>query len=524
MAAMSTADPAGPVLDTETLSAIVVSEGRPPTVPGLTVLWHTDLDRVGERVAFTELACAGEVELSRTTPRFRAPGSSERRPLADPHISRRPLRLVRTAGGDLELRRAASGTETILDGRPLGAVQRVESARLQRGAVLVLGGCACLLLHELQPTPPPALPRHDLVGDSTALAVLRAQVERLTEVEAPVLLRGATGTGKELVARAVHAVSRRRAARFVSVNMGAVPAELAAGELFGAAKGAFTGAVRPRSGYFQHAHGGSLFLDEIGETPPEVQALLLRVLEDGEVQPLGDVRPRRVDARLIAATDADLERAVAERRFRAPLLHRLGGYVIHLPPLRDRLDDLGRLLAHFLRRELSDVGAASRLRPGDDAHPWLAAAAVARLADHDWPGNVRELRNVARRLALEAHDLATVPMSLIDELTIASNADSDQASRPRYRPVDAVPEDEIVAQLAAHDWRILPAAKALGMSRTSLYKRVETSPRLTTAAQLGKREVAVAFTRAGGDLDRMVAELRVSRPALRRRLRELGIG
>src|SRR5262249_34932398 len=156
------------------------------------------------------------------------------------------------------------------------------------------------------------------------------------------------GTGKELVARAIHESGRRRGAVCLSVNMGAIPPSLATSELFGAVRGAYTGAVRDHLGYFQRAHGGTLFLDEIGETPPEVQVMLLRVLEPGEVQRVGSPQTQKVDVRLIAATDADLERALHEGRFRAPLLHRLSGYEIYIPPLRERRDDFGRLLFHFL--------------------------------------------------------------------------------------------------------------------------------------------------------------------------------
>jgi two-component system nitrogen regulation response regulator GlnG len=168
-------------------------------------------------------------------------------------------------------------------------------------------------------------------------------------VNAPVLLRGESGTGKELVAHAIHEASPRRTGPYVAVNMAAIPPSLAAAELFGATRGAFTGADHDRPGYFSRAHRGTLFLDEIGETAPEVQALLLRVLEAGEVQAVGGLEPRRVDVRVLAATDADLQGMTAMDRFRAPLLHRLMAGYLQVPALRARREDFGRLLYAFLR-------------------------------------------------------------------------------------------------------------------------------------------------------------------------------
>jgi two-component system nitrogen regulation response regulator GlnG len=176
-----------------------------------------------------------------------------------------------------------------------------------------------------------------------------------------VLLRGETGTGKELAARALHDAGPRRRRGFLAVNMGAVPPTLAAAELFGAARGAFTGADQKRIGYFTRADGGTLFLDEIGETPAEVQILLLRALDNREIQPVGGGDPQPVDVRLIAATDADLEGAMAAVRFRSTLLHRLSGYEIFLPQLRDRREDFGRLFLHFLSQELEATGQTGRL-------------------------------------------------------------------------------------------------------------------------------------------------------------------
>ena len=244
------------------------------------------------------------------------------------------------------------------------------------------------------------------MGESEGLVELRREIRRVADLEIPVLLRGETGTGKELMARAIHRAGRRREKPYLSVNLGAIPPTLAASELFGAAKGAFTGAVRPHSGYFPRAHDGTLFLDEIGEAPPEVQVMLLRVLENGEIQHLGVQETQTVDVRMIAATDLDLETATDEGSFRAPLLHRLAGYEIVVPPLRERRDDFGRLLLDFLREELEAVGEAQRLER--ERSEWLPVSIVARLARHDWPGNVRQLKNAARQIVIGSRGSDTV--------------------------------------------------------------------------------------------------------------------
>ncbi|MEM6456888.1 MAG: sigma 54-interacting transcriptional regulator, partial [Acidobacteriota bacterium] len=322
-------------------------------------------------------------------------------------------------------------------------------------------------------------------------------------------------------------------------------------ELFGAEKGAFTGADRARSGRFARADGGTVFLDEIGETPAEVQVLLLRVLETGRLRAVGGDADRTVDVRWIAATDADLDAAIQAGSFRAPLLHRLSGYEIRLPPLRARRDDFGLLLRHFLAQELETVGESHRLVQTDDERlrgrrPWLPAALVARLARYAWPGNVRQLRNVARQLVIANRGRAQLQMTpelarrlgLIDA-PIELHADGDPAAvasapaaappptppRPRqsYRPPEDVSEDELIETLRAHAFRLKPAAKALGISRTSLYALIARSDRVRKARDLDRPTIEQALADHDGDLGPAAAALEVSRDGLRRRMTELGI-
>jgi two-component system nitrogen regulation response regulator GlnG len=506
-------------------------------VPALTILAHPMVERVGERVLLPALASGRPVLLSRQAPLFAQPESAEARPLADLHVSRQPVSLTpEGTAGSVHIGAAPAGSR--FEVLSAGLRNELGPADLERGVPLVLGGRVALLLHFLPTVQPRPLDPCGLIGDSAAVVELRAAIQRASALAAPVLLRGETGTGKELVARAIHQASARRTGPYLTLNLGAVPPSLAASELFGAARGAFTGADRRREGYFERADGGTLFLDEVGEAPAEVQALLLRVLENGEIQPVGADAPRRVDVRVVAATDADLEKLVADGRFRAPLLHRLQGDRILLPPLRARRDDVGRLLVHFLRQELAAAGAEPLLdSPGARGRPWLPARLVARLAAADWPGNVRELRNVARRLAsgataaapaelppdLEAA-LSSAPASTPDAEPAAAPPDSRKPRSRRFRAMSELTEDEVLAALQADRFNLTRAADRLGISRTALYGWVEHRPDLRKASALTREEIAAALASAGGDVDAAADRLGVSRHGLRLRRSTLGLG
>ena len=510
-------------------------------VPGLTVLAHPDAQRVGDRVLLAGLPAGREEPVSRREPRFSAPGSGVLRPLADPFVSRRPLRL--TPGpepGSIVLDCREAGTAVTAGSQPIAGERVFSAAEIERGVVLLLAQRVALLLSLLEPVGQADQPSFGLVGESAAMQQLRREIRRVAPLDVAVLLRGETGTGKELVAQALHEASPRRSRPFFAVNMGAVPATLAAAELFGAARGAYTGAERKRDGYFQRADGGTLFLDEVGETSPEVQVLLLRALETQEIQPVGSEETRRVDVRLVAATDSDLERAVQAGRFRAPLVHRLAGYEIRVPPLRQRRDDFGRLLFHFLREELAGHGDDGRLATPPEGRPWLPAGLVARLAELDWPGNVRQLRNAARQLVIAGRDAGEPGMWLQAERlfqeaarTVAADdepthnersAPPARESRKRYRPAEEVTEDELIAALRAHRWRIQRAAAELGISRGSLYDRIEKSSQIRKAVDLSREEIEECRERCGGDLDAMVAVFEVSKRGLQRRMTQLGMG
>ncbi|MCW3474143.1 sigma-54-dependent transcriptional regulator [Limobrevibacterium gyesilva] len=251
----------------------------------------------------------------------------------------------------------------------------------------------------------PAGEADDLIGNSAAMRQVQKQIGMLADAGTTVLITGETGTGKEVVARALHRHGRRAGRPFVAVNCAAIPADLLESQLFGHARGAFTGAVADRTGSFREADGGTLFLDEIGDMAPPLQAKLLRVLQDRVVTPVGG-KPVPVDVRILAATHQDLEARVREGRFREDLFWRLGVVPIHLPPLRERLADILPLAEHFLA-----------LAAGSAAPKQLSADAAARLLSHPWPGNVRELRNameraaaLARRPVITGTDLAFLRM------------------------------------------------------------------------------------------------------------------
>jgi two-component system, NtrC family, nitrogen regulation response regulator GlnG len=530
-------------LDSETRSRVQAAE-RPdpdPQVPGLTILCHPDVRRIGERVALVDLLSRREVAVSRLGPLFSAPDATTRRPLADPYLSRRPFQLLPAKGSAAKEKGAVllrdPGGEVLVEGEPVAGERLLSAAELADGVTLLLAERVCLLLHLLHPSPQKRLPRFAMIGDSPAMIRLRQAIQQIAELSLPVLLRGETGTGKELVARALHDASPRRARPYLAVNMGAIPTALVAAELFGAARGAYTGADRRREGYFERANGGTLFLDEIGEVPAEIQIALLRVLETGEAQPVGD-QPRRVDVRVIAAPDADLEAKVATGELRAPLLHRLGACQITLPPLRERRDDIGRLLVHFLAEELAVLGSDHLLRANDprDA-PWLSASLVARLTAAPWPGNVRQLRNVARQLAASCHHepAARITEAIAQQLASPrpesraadpAPLDSPEPQTPRrktFRRPEEVSEEEVSEALRANRWRLQPAAAQLGVSRTALYGLIDRFPSIRKPRDLSRDEIARCYEEHAGDLEAMVDVLRVSRKGLKRRMTELGL-
>jgi two-component system response regulator AtoC len=302
-----------------------------------------------------------------------------------------------------------------------------------------------------------------IVGDSPSMEELLRQVRKVAPQKATVLLHGESGTGKELLARALHELSPRASMPFVAVNCGAIPGELVEAELFGHVRGAFTDAVRAKKGLAAEADGGTLFLDEVGELPLGVQVKLLRFLQDQEVRPVGDVRSRKVDARLVAATSRDLARDVAAGRFREDLLYRLDVVRLRLPPLRERMEDVPALAAHFLARHAGLRPDLPGLALGEDAREALLA--------HRWPGNVRELEHALERAVV----LADGP--LIHELDLP---DTVRAPAPRAAGEGGgAPEDLSVkrATRALEERLIRAALERTGGNRTKAAELLDLSYR-----------------------------------------------
>jgi two-component system nitrogen regulation response regulator NtrX len=319
------------------------------------------------------------------------------------------------------------------------------------------------------------LGKHELVGSGPAMTKLLAQIDRVAASETRVCILGETGTGKELVARAIHEKSPRRENAFVTLNCAAVPAELIESELFGHEKGAFTGAAAKHLGKFEQADGGTLFLDEIGDMPVAMQAKLLRVLEEGEVERVGGDKPIRVNARVVVATHRNLEELVTQNSFRRDLFHRIYVFPLELPALRERLEDFPVLVEHFARQVAAQNGWKQKA---------FAKDAIDELRRYGWPGNIRELRNVVERLVLLAGD---EPVGAGDVRLILPTSDS--ASRlgangskstagslgtgTLEQRVEQFEREVLLAEIHRQNFHMTNVARAMGLERSHLYKKCQ---------------------------------------------------
>jgi DNA-binding NtrC family response regulator len=317
------------------------------------------------------------------------------------------------------------------------------------------------------------LGKHELIGSGAAMARLQAQIERVAATETRVCILGETGTGKELVARAIHEKSLRRENAFVTLNCAAVPAELIESELFGHEKGAFTGAAAKHAGKFEQADAGTLFLDEIGDMPVAMQAKLLRVLEEGEVERVGGDKPIRVNVRVLVATHRNLEELVKQNAFRRDLFHRVYVFPLALPSLRERPEDFPELVQHFARQVAAQNGWKEKT---------FAEDAIAELRRYGWPGNVRELRNVVERLVLLAGEGAVSGADVRMILPSAGGGaeglggvgvSSAAFSGTLAERTEAFEREVLLAEIRRHNFHMTNVARALGLERSHLYKKCQ---------------------------------------------------
>lgn len=504
---------------TSLLSSLTGSAQRMLT---FTVLWHPELARVGEQ-AFASPG-SRQIALNRFAPLFGRPGGTPLG-LGDRRIARDPLMLLRDAADQVTIVTPQSRMSIGVDGETLAGGATLSVAAVERGVVLALGGCVLLCMHWSD-----QLPRLNssktLLGVSGAVLRLHESIRQAAGTLLPVLLLGETGTGKELVAQAIHAGSPRRDRPLVAVNMATLSETLAAADMFGAVKGAYTGADHARRGWFAEAGDGTLFLDEIGDTPGAVQPMLLRVLETGTYRPLGAAADVKTGARVIAATDQDLGNG-----YNQALLRRLEGFVIHLPPLRTRREDIGLLIRHFIT-QWENAGNASAELP---------TTLIDALCRYDWPGNVRQLAMVVRRALIATVDGPAPAFEVLvpevvqprQPLQAAGPAGSalpggvapDDAARKvtRRAKLSELDHDAVLAALEDNGWQVGAAALALGVSRPSMYKLIDDHPDIRPAAAIPLAELQSAVGACGDDVVLCAQMLKTPSEALRRHLRGVGL-
>jgi len=302
-----------------------------------------------------------------------------------------------------------------------------------------------------------------MVGESVAMRALRKQISIVAPTDGRVLISGESGTGKELVARAIHAQSKRRNEPFVEINSAAIPEELVESELFGHAKGAFSGATRAKKGKFEIANGATIFLDEIGDMSPRVQAKMLRVLEEQRFEPVGSNTPLNVDVRVISATNKPLDSLIDNGNFRSDLFYRLNVIPFQVPPLRERSEDIPLLVEHFNQRFSNDYGKKPKV---------FSQAAIEALQEHYWVGNVRELKNIIERIVIMSSKEA-IGVGDLPQLENSAEPSAVSFRFPSFKDAtDAYQREFIQHKLAQFDGNVAKAAEDMGVDRSHLYRRM----------------------------------------------------
>jgi DNA-binding NtrC family response regulator len=304
-----------------------------------------------------------------------------------------------------------------------------------------------------------------IIGKSEEIEKVFNLVDKVADTDSTILIFGESGTGKELIARAIHFRSNRANNPFVSINCGALPENLLESELFGHVKGSFTGAIRDKDGLFKVAQGGTFFLDEVGETSPTIQVKLLRVLQEREIIPVGGTNPIKVDVRLIAATNADLEKAVTQDRFRADLFYRLNVIPVYLPPLRKRKDDIPLLVSHFLKKFNDNLKPEGQKGISDDS--------IDVLINYSWPGNVRELENVIERAVILEESNQIEVESLPDKLRLREQSPQRLITERANVTLEELEKEYLLKVLEDTNWQKKRASAILGINASTLYRKIQ---------------------------------------------------
>jgi DNA-binding NtrC family response regulator len=492
----------------------------------LTIIFHPDPERIGESARLESVASKrGNKVLGRNWPEFSrdapAVGMIKARPCEDPHISRRALSFERSGSSLTLARPEEKSCRVLVNGCELEAEVTLSPDELQQGVAILLASRVCLLLRNATDVgvcedPPAPDFTSSILGSSPYMRQLRWRIARIAGTDQDVLIRGETGTGKELVASAIHGNSARAKRPLVTVNMSAVPVTLAASALFGSARGAFTGADCASKGYFEQARGGVLFLDEIGDTQPDIQAQLLRALQQREIQKVGGP-VLKVELRVLAATDAALE---GDGEFKAALRHRLSSCELELRPLRKHPEDIGELAWHYLRAAIAPTGE-NQLLPGavssrHDIALW--AELFNALVLYRWPGNIRELANAALQIAAASSAQLSVPEELGARLFKRKSKSAASGDTSLRRSID-VGHEEFLEAMASAFYEPTSAAKILNISRPAVYRRIEDCPDLRLANQVPLSELKAIYDACDGDAGRAAMQLMVSRSGIVSRLR-----
>ncbi|MEH6516568.1 MAG: sigma 54-interacting transcriptional regulator [Halioglobus sp.] len=516
-----------------TLRSVVasLSPSNAPSRLELTIVFHPDARRIGTRAILPADSRRKTLLLGRYTPLFpdqQSDSGDGEFGLDDRHVSRSALRLKPTPSG-IRIGKCPGACRCRVDGIELDEERAFSIEQLDAGISLFLGHSVVLLLRrnsvdQARNIVPAGSADDGMVGSSTYMGGLREQIERLAARSDDVLVLGETGSGKELVVRALHNKSARSNRPLVAVNMAAITPSLAPALLFGAVRGSFTGASGNTAGFFQQAAGGSLFLDEVGDTPREIQAQLLRAVQQREIQPVGGSL-LSVDLRIISATDANLDNPGSG--FKDALRYRLAATEITVQPLRCHREDIGELAWHFLQSSCLEQHKNGLLPASASTETDLAlwAELFHLLLRHPWPGNIRQLANVIGQVVLASDAEPVLPQKLERELTGWERSPPTTVdSEDKQRPLVVATQVEIDAALLAADYQVAVAAKRLGITRQSVYKHIDHSPQLRLAADIPLAELQQMLNACAGDFAQAALKFKVSRHGLRARLRECRVG